>query len=141
MPTANVAEQKEAIVYPTLSDRIQSTFIDTILIVVMMSFAASALERYEDAPDWIRIALFFGIWGVYEPVCTALGFTVGNYIKGLRVRRASDNGRKINLLQAFVRYILKICLGWVSFLTIHTNSERRAIHDLVAGSIVLKNGA
>ncbi|GAA4316889.1 RDD family protein [Flaviaesturariibacter amylovorans] len=140
MSTTTVLETKP-LVYPTLSDRIQSTFIDSILIVVMMFFAASALEQYEGAPDWIRVALFFGIWGVYEPVCTALGCTVGNYFKGIRVRRASDKDRKINLLQAFFRYLLKIGLGWVSFLTMHTNTERRAIHDIVAGSVVLKNNA
>ncbi|HEX8314871.1 MAG TPA: RDD family protein [Flavisolibacter sp.] len=124
--------------YPTLSDRVQSTFIDTIFIVVLMFFIASVLDKYEGAPDWIRIVLFFGIWGVYEPLCTAFGFTIGNYAKGIRVRRSGDVSKKINMLQAFFRYVLKISLGWISFLTMHSNSQRRAIHDFAAGSVIIK---
>src|SRR5688572_8669665 len=121
--------------YPTLSERVQSTFIDTVFIIALMFVFASVLERYENAPDWIRIALFFSIWGVYEPVCTSLGFTLGNYFKNIRVRRVSDISRKVNILQALIRYILKGLLGWISFLSMHLNPQRRAIHDFAAGSI------
>lgn len=130
-PTASVE-------YPTLSDRIQSTFIDTTLIVILMFVFASILERYENVPDWIRIALFFGLWAVYEPLCTTLGFTVGNLVKGLRVRRHGNTTKRINIVQAFFRYVLKLSLGWVSFLTIHSNAEKRAIHDLAVSSVVIK---
>ena len=90
METVVLKKPAVDIEYPTLSDRVQSTFIDSILIIVLMFVFASVLERYENAPDWIRIVLFFGIWGIYEPVCTTLGFTLGNYLKGIRVRKASD---------------------------------------------------
>lgn len=124
--------------YPSLSDRVQSTFIDSLLIVAVMFACSSWLDKYEDAPEWIRIALFVGLWGVYEPVCTAMGCTVGNYLKNIRVRRHGDNGRRINLLQAFARYVLKVSLGWLSFVTIHSNREKRAIHDYAAGSVMIK---
>ncbi|RYZ87671.1 MAG: RDD family protein [Proteobacteria bacterium] len=127
--------------YASLSDRIQSTFIDSIVIVVLMMASASALENYDNAPDWIRIALFFGIWGIYEPVCMTFGATLGNYLKGIRVRRRGNYSKRINLLQAFVRYMLKMTLGWISFLTIHASKERQAIHDLVAGSVALKKNS
>jgi uncharacterized RDD family membrane protein YckC len=96
------------------------------------------LDRYENAPDWVRIAMFIAIWVAYEPVCTSLGCTIGNYIKGIRVRRASDVSKKINVFQALGRYILKLSLGWISFLTIHNNPERRAIHDFAVGSVMIK---
>lgn len=124
--------------FPSLADRVQSTFIDTIFIIVLMFISASLLDQYKGAPEWIRIALFFGIWGVYEPLCTTLGFTVGNLVKGIRVKRASDTSKRINILQAFFRYVLKITLGWISFLTMHSNSQRRAIHDFAAGSVMIK---
>ena len=98
----------------------------------MMFVFASLIDRYEDSPDWVGIVLFFGIWGVYERLCTSLGFTIGNYIKGIRVRRATNPIQKINIFQAFVRYILKILLGWISFLTMHFNPHRRAIHDFAS---------
>jgi uncharacterized RDD family membrane protein YckC len=124
--------------YPSLSERVQSTFIDTVLIIALMFSFASMLERYENAPDWIRIAMFFFIWGIYEPVCTSLGFTVGNYFKGIRVSRAADINKKINIFQALIRYIFKGLLGWISFLSMHLNPQRRAIHDFAAGSIMIK---
>jgi uncharacterized RDD family membrane protein YckC len=125
-------------IYPLLSERIQSTFIDMIFIVALMFAFSSMLETYENAPDWIRIALFIGIWVIYEPVCTSLGCTLGNYIKSIRVRRHNDMGKRINIFQALVRYIIKVFLGWLSFVTINTNVEKRAIHDLVAGSLMIK---
>lgn len=138
MDTSSNEGQATGIKYPNLLDRFQSTFIDTIFIVILMFASASLLERYEDPPDWIRIVLFFAIWAVYEPVCTTLGFTIGNYIKGIRVRRVNNPSQKINIIQAFFRYLIKISLGWVSFITIHFNEERRAIHDLAVGSIMIK---
>ena len=124
--------------YPFLSDRIQSSFIDLVFIVMMMFVFASWLEKYDNAPDWIRVALFFGLWAVYEPVCTSLGGTLGNYMKGIRVRQHKSSTKKINIFQALLRYVLKTTLGWISFLTMHTNKERRAIHDLAAGSVMIK---
>ncbi|HET9434410.1 MAG TPA: RDD family protein [Chitinophagaceae bacterium] len=124
--------------YPLLGDRVQSTFIDTILLIILMFILASILDRFEDVPTWVRIALFVGLWGVYEPICTTLGATFGNYIKKIRVRQVRIYSKRINFFQAFVRYLLKLSLGWISFLTIHSNRERRAIHDLAAGSVMIK---
>jgi uncharacterized RDD family membrane protein YckC len=137
MQTLTATDQIETI-YPSLSDRIQSTFIDTLFIVLLMFAFSSILDKYEGAPDWIRIALFFGIWGVYEPLSTSLGFTIGNYIKGIRVRKYADTSKRINIFQALLRYAIKIFLGWISFLTMHTNQQRRAIHDFAGGSVMVK---
>jgi uncharacterized RDD family membrane protein YckC len=127
----------EAAEYPSLSDRVQSTFIDSIFILMMMFVFASILDKYENPPDWIRIVLFFGLWAIYEPLCTTLGFTIGNYIKGIRVRQYSNTKKRINFFQALLRYIIKILLGWISFLTIHMTTEKRAIHDMAAGSVMI----
>jgi hypothetical protein len=138
MTTPTSAEPSVQLSYPTISDRVQSTFIDTIFIVVLMFLVASFLDKFEGTPEWIRIALFFCIWGVYEPLCTTLGFTIGNYAKGIRVRKVGNKEERINIIQAFFRYVLKISLGWISFVTIHANTQKRAIHDLAAGSIMIK---
>jgi uncharacterized RDD family membrane protein YckC len=138
METAGLELSVKKTEYPFLSDRVQSTFIDTIFIVVLMFIFASWLNRYDNAPDWIRIALFFGLWAVYEPLATSLGGTIGNYLKGIRVRKFGATEKKINFFEAFLRYLLKISLGWISFLTIHSNKEKRAIHDLAAGSVMIR---
>lgn len=123
--------------YPELSARVQSTFIDTLFIVVLMFLFSSILDRIQDPPEWLHITMFVGIWVLYEPLCTTLGCTIGNYLKGIRVRRVGDHSKKINFIQALLRYAVKVFLGWLSFLTIHQNTERRAMQDLAAGSVMI----
>jgi uncharacterized RDD family membrane protein YckC len=124
--------------YPQLSERIQSTFIDMILIIILMFVFANILERFDNVPDWVRIGMFAGLFIAYEPFCMTLGSTLGNYLKGIRVRKNSDSTKRINIFQAIVRYPVKVFLGWISFLTISSNPKRRAIHDLVSGSVMIK---
>jgi uncharacterized RDD family membrane protein YckC len=123
--------------YPQLTDRIQSVLIDTILIVILMFVFSTILDKIENPPDWIRIVMFVGIWFVYEPLCITLGFTLGNYIKGIRVRQVKDTSKRINIFQSLIRYLFKLLLGWFSFLTINSNSKRRAIHDIIARSVMI----
>ena len=124
--------------YPQLIDRIQSTLIDTFLIVTLMIVFANILDRFENVPDWVRISMFVGLFVAYEPLCMTLGFTLGNYLKGIRVRRESDLTKRINIFQSIVRYPFKVLLGWISFLTIFSDPRRRAIHDLISGSVMIK---
>jgi uncharacterized RDD family membrane protein YckC len=124
--------------YPELKERIQSSFIDGILIIIMMFVFAAILDRFENAPDWVRVVMFAGLFVIYEPVCIVFGCTLGNYLKGIRVRKNSDSTKRINIFQSLLRYPVKIFLGWVSFLTIGTNAKRRAIHDIVADTVMIK---
>jgi uncharacterized RDD family membrane protein YckC len=124
--------------YPQLTDRIQSTFIDSILIVILMFTFANILDSFDNVPEWVRITMFVVLFIAYEPLCMTLGFTAGNFLKGIRVRKNSDTTKRINILQAIIRYPVKLFLGWISFLTINSNSKRRAIHDLISGSVMIK---
>ena len=124
--------------YPQLTDRIQSIFIDTILIVILMFAFASTLDKFENVPDWVRMAMFVVLFVAYEPLCMTLGSTLSNYLKRIRVRKNSDTTKRINIFQAIIRYPVKLLLGWISFLTINSNPKRRAIHDLVSGSVMIK---
>ncbi len=124
--------------YPELKDRIQSTFIDMILILVFMFVFTGILDNFDNVPDWVRIVMFAGLFIAYEPLCMTFGATPGNYLKGIRVRQNSDSTKRINIFQAIVRYPVKVFLGWLSFLTIHSNPKKRAIHDLLSGSVMIK---
>lgn len=59
--------------YPELSERIQSTLIDTVLIIILIFAFARILDNYENVPDWVRIAMFVGLFMAYEPLCMTLG--------------------------------------------------------------------
>jgi uncharacterized RDD family membrane protein YckC len=127
----------EGTTYPLLIKRIQSVFIDTVFIVGLMFLFSAILSSFEYVPDWVRMSVFILIWVVYEPLCISLGSTLGNYLMGLSVRKHNNLNERINLIRALMRYAFKMGLGWLSFLTIHRNSKRRAIHDLVAGSVMV----
>ena len=92
----------------------------------------------EENQGWVKAVVFVGIWGVYEPLSMMLGCTLGNYFMKIRVKKHNHPGQKINILQAFVRFLIKLLLGWLSFLTIHFNEERRAMHDLAAGTVMIE---
>lgn len=130
--------ENDVLRYPSLLTRIQSVFVDGILIILLMFLAGKILDQYETAPDWIRIVLFVGIWGVYEPLAMSFGCTVGNYLLGIRIKQYKHQTKRINILQAYLRFAVKFCLGWLSFIAIHFNADRRAIHDLASGSIMIK---
>jgi uncharacterized RDD family membrane protein YckC len=124
--------------YPYLSERIQSTIIDSALILVFFLITSGVLDVISKSPDYIRVILFFGILFGYEPFCVTFGCTLGNYIKGIRVRRFRDTTKRITFVQAIVRHFFKVLLGWLSFLTINANPKRRAIHDLICGSVMIR---
>ena len=64
--------------YPLLTERVQSTFIDTIFIIIMMFVFSTILDRYENVPDWLRIFLFIGLWLIYANL-----YHVGLYFRKL----------------------------------------------------------
>lgn len=127
----------EEVYYPSMLRRMQGIFIDTLVVIAAMCVIASLMKYWPSAPDWVRIALFVSLFTVYEPVFIAFTpGTLGNLIMGLRVRCFNNPHKKLNIGQAYIRWLLKLSLGWISFVSIHTNPQRRAVHDLVSGSIV-----
>ena len=112
--------------------------LSTLFILIMMAVFSRLLDNIQNPPDWLRAALFISLFGLYEPLCMTFGCTLGNYIKNIRVRSRDDHSAKISILQALVRFLLKVCLGWISFLFIHSNYEKRALHDMASGSVMLK---
>ena len=56
---------------------------------------------------------------------------------GIRVRHVGDPSKRINVFQSYIRFIVKGLLGWLSFITIHLNSEHRAIHDFAGSSVMI----
>lgn len=123
--------------YPSLVVRYQAMFADVMVIIGLMLFAGYVLKYLDHPPDWLRMALFFGIVGVYEPLCISFGATVGHLIMKTRVRQYGEETKRINIFMALIRYVFKLLLGVISFLTLSSNEQRRAIHDMASGSVVV----
>lgn len=124
--------------YPLLKTRIQSTLIDSVVIIVMLAIVASIIDYFPETTETVRMLLFVLVFVLYEPICITYGCTLGNYISKIRVRSADDTSKRINLFQAIFRYPIKAVLGVISFFTINVNPRKRAIHDMLTGSVVIE---
>ena len=133
----NFAEDE--VLYPSLVKRVQSIFIDTMLIIIAMVIISAVLNNINGTPDWVRVALFVFLFGVYEPTFIAFtNGTIGNRLMGLQVKQFNVEGKRLNIIQSYVRFIAKLLLGWLSFLTVHANAQKRAMHDMVCNSVMTK---
>ena len=116
--------------YPPLWKRLVATIIDLYFVFMVAYLLTSIL------PAGTNVAIV-GFALLYDPICTSFACTFGAFLFKFRVRQIENPNQKINFFKAIIRYITKLFLGVISFLTIHSNDEKRAIHDLVSGSIVV----
>jgi uncharacterized RDD family membrane protein YckC len=126
---------------PSFLVRIKSMFIDALVIVLLMYGATIVLEVLK-ADSGMMHTLAFVLIFLYEPICTTLNRTLGQAIMGIRVRNfnaLSENGiyKNISFPYALFRFIVKTLLGWISFVTIHSDPDSRAIHDKMANSVMV----
>lgn len=121
---------------PSLVRRYKAVLVDglltlLVLVVIMLVVQGSELRTP------IMLASAFVIMLTYEPLLTTYSRTIGQRLMKIEVVANGDPAKKITLLNAYVRWFIKSLLGWISFITIHFNSQRRAIHDLASDSMVI----
>lgn len=123
---------------PSLVDRIKALFIDAIIMLIIFTATTLFIDSFGDMPGALKGFILIFMLYLYDPVLTALtGSTLGHKMMKLKVRKYNEPDRNISLPQAFLRFLIKGSLGWVSFLTVTGNKNKRAIHDLASGSIIL----
>ncbi|MCB9183571.1 MAG: RDD family protein [Flavobacteriales bacterium] len=137
-PDLQPAPEVDLTRYPELGKRYQSIVVDTFVLIALMFAAGHLFESWQTAPESARVVAFLFIWAGYEPIMTALGGTLGQRMLRIRVRRTSDETRPIHLGQSYLRYVVKLLLGWLIFLTMGANTKRRGLHDLAAGSVMVR---
>jgi uncharacterized RDD family membrane protein YckC len=124
------------IAYPALFRRYLSTLLDGLLLLLAIVVISKLLGNRPSLTG-LRVVLFLFVVLGYEPLLTTYACTVGQYLMGIRVRRAADPTQHLSVFAAYVRYLVKIPLGMLSFMTIGFTSQRRAIHDFAARSIMI----
>ncbi len=124
--------------YATLPYRIKAAIIDGIIIIVAMYGVVEIFAFFETVPTSLRIITWISIFILYEPLLVSkLSGTVGHMYVGLAIKQEDNPSKNISFPSAIFRFIVKILLGWISFLTVSGNVKRKAIHDYAAHSIVL----
>ena len=119
--------------------RVKTLFIDSIVIALFGVLTSMLLRDFKDIPDYYRAIPFVFIFLFYDPIFTSIfGGTLGHLTMGLRVRKAKDQSKRIILPLALLRFIVKVCLGWISLLTVTGNAKKQSIHDALVGSVVVE---
>jgi len=125
-------------IYPGVLMRVKAVVTDSVVLLAFMIGTTFIFSRFEDVNDNFRIAAFLFIFILYDPLFTSLfGGTIGHKVNGLAVKKGGNHQQNIMFPLAIARFLTKALLGWISLLTISSNQERRAIHDFMAGSVVL----
>ncbi|WP_319501667.1 RDD family protein [uncultured Draconibacterium sp.] len=124
--------------YPGVFVRVKAVITDSVLLLVFMLGVVALFDRFENVPDFARIAAFVFIFLLYDPLFTSLfGGTIGHFLFGIRVKRANNPEKNILFPLAVIRYIIKALLGWLSLITVSGNKKAKAIHDMVVQSVVI----
>jgi uncharacterized RDD family membrane protein YckC len=124
--------------YPNALRRYLATLVD--MAVMWAGIFLIARLQVATGSDALAYTLVAALLLFYEPMLTVYASTLGQVVMRFKVRTPGDL-RRIRLAQAYARFVVKYLLGVISFLTMPTRSDRRAIHDLAAETIVVEASA
>ncbi|WP_299800596.1 RDD family protein [uncultured Maribacter sp.] len=125
--------------YAFLPERIKAAVIDGILLIVAMYAVSEILSLFENVPNYVRISIAVLLFLLYDPIFTSqFGGTIGHSYSKIMVKKDAITEQNINLVPALFRFLIKFSLGWVSLLTVTGNQKKKALHDLVVNSVVLR---
>lgn len=136
-PNESNSAVKQKIDYPRLIERVKALIIDGFILVPLIILAGYLFSFFEDAPGYLRGAVFVLILFLYEPILVSFGGTIGHRVMGMKVKSNSNRNKNLFFLLAIFRSAVKYILGWISLLTILMHKENRAMHDLFSNSIML----
>ncbi len=123
--------------FANLPSRIKAVTIDSFLLIIFMYVFTLILDGFENVPDGLKVGFVLAFL-VYEPIFISVyGGTIGHFYSKIEVKQEQHTNRNIPLGRAFLRYLVKLTLGWMSLLTVTTNEHKKAIHDYVGKSVVL----
>ena len=124
--------------YANISTRVKAAFIDVIVLIVMIYSISFIIEQFEPIPNYIRTIAFIFVFVLYEPLLVSIsGATIGHFFNDIVVMQDKQMSKKLPFYKAFIRFIIKYLLGWVSLFTIHSEEQKKALHDLAVGSVVI----
>jgi len=124
-------------VLPTIKARYISMLIDVLIIVLISIAITSLFDIIGQVPGFVKGILFVVVVLLYEPILITTGSTIGQLFMNLRVRDFNKPDQKLTFHLAILRTLIKILLGWLSFITVTFNINRRAIHDFASGSVMI----
>lgn len=118
--------------------RVKAATIDVIFIVMIIYTASFFFGMIDNVNETLRGTVFVVLFILYEPLFVSFfGASLGHMFCDLRVQKDDITEKNISLPKAIVRFILKTALGWISLLSISSDTKKRAIHDKFVNSVVV----
>jgi uncharacterized RDD family membrane protein YckC len=130
--------------------RCGAILIDYIILVAIVAFSTlisrllgGGARSAGNSSETIGIFFALAVAALNLGVLPGLtGLTIGKWATGLRIRRA--NGTEIGVGRAFIRHFVGypasfLTLG-LGFLVAALTTRGRGLHDLIAGTIVVRDG-
>ena len=134
----NTADNPSEMITPKIIERVKAAVYDSIAVLGMLVLAYYVISFFRIESILVKQMVMVGIFVLYDPIATSfLGGTIGHYIMGIRVKRATNTEKNISLPLALVRFLIKALLGVISLFTISGNQKSMAIHDMAVNSIVV----
>lgn len=127
--------------------RVVAALIDGIVLSIACAVigAVSGLDFFSSDPEQFdprAVALQVVVNWLYEALLTSSerGATLGKMAVGLRI--VTEQGERLSFLRAtgryFAKYISALILG-IGFLMVAFTDRKRGLHDIIAGTLVIKN--
>jgi len=133
------ADVRGPVGYPNLLRRYLSSVIDVALILGLFVLSTrTPLIRVGDGS--LPLALLPILVLLYEPIFVRYGCTLGQLVMSIRVRTFPGVAR-VPVWRGMARNLAKYALGWLSFMLLPMQRQRRALHDLFAKTVVLEASA
>jgi uncharacterized RDD family membrane protein YckC len=120
--------------YPSLLRRYLATVIDLIVVLFLLFLYAHSPLYHKDRSGEAMWPLLLFL--VYEPLCNRFGTTIGQFAMRFRVRTVKGH-KRVPLWRGLIRVVTKYLLGIFSFIRMPIQKQRRALHDLISGTIAL----
>lgn len=130
--------------------RCGAILIDYIILVAILAFSTlvsrllgGGARSAGNSSETIGIVLAVVVAALNLGVLPGLtGFTLGKWAAGLRILR--DDGRALGIGRAFLRHFVGYPLSFITlgvgFLITALTSRGRGLHDLIADTIVVREG-
>jgi uncharacterized RDD family membrane protein YckC len=137
-PGATLSQhQRDTPQYARFVRRFRGMVIDWIvalLIVFGALFVATTVQTdgFSRLTGYIVVIVLL----LYEPILvSATGSTIGHYLANLRVVDERHHGN-VSFPKAVVRFLIKMVLGWYSFVVMSATRRNQALHDKLMRSTV-----
>ena len=124
--------------YARAAPRLQAYLRDFLVyMAILVACMLAAVAVGTPFATQASVIMYIAILLLYEPLCIALwGGTIGHISLGLRIVRGIDLG-PVSFGRALVRTAVKGLLGLWVFMAIYFTRRSQAVHDLVAGTVVI----